>query len=474
LARTATGKASGFSLRALVGGGFTIVGIFLGIAVIFAIGSLQSLVERSEELLNSGVATTRLIEQLAERITEVERAARQYTVVGSPDLLQIYRDREQALLRTLTTIEARDDVSALMPILQELRVLLEGVRLATEIPPAARQHTVSFSEMNDVAQRVRQVAQGTFETDLARLQTGVARVRTALIALTAAIVAAALLAALAFARLVNRPIREITSSIDHLGRAELESPIQVSGPRDLQAIGNSLEWLRKRIVELETEKSSFVRHMSHELKSPLSNIRAGVDLLKDNDPNAADKQEIISIVDRNVIRLQRQIDDLLRYAGWQDAQPPQLPVPVRLDVLIEKSVADQAPEARSRDISVCTKLTPLTLVGGESQIRSIMDNLIGNAIKYSPDHGVVEVRLTRQGEAAVIEVEDQGPGIPGDLRERVFEPFFRGPAAATKRGTGIGLSLAAAAARAHGGAIEVLDKQGGARLQAVLPLAGSG
>jgi two-component system, NtrC family, sensor histidine kinase GlrK len=467
-------KSSGFSLRMLVGGGFVIVGIFLGIAVIFAVGSLQMLVERSERLLSSGVATTRLVEQLAERITEVERAARQYSVVGSPDLMQIYRDREQALSRTLATFEAREDVSALMPILQELRVLLEGVGLALEIQPARREDSVSFSAMNEVAQQARQVVQREFDSDLARLQNGVARVRTALIALTAAVVASALLAAFAFARFVGRPIREITSSIDHLGRADLESPIQVSGPRDLQDIGNSLEWLRKRILELETEKSSFVRHMSHELKSPLSNVRAGVDLLKDDDPQAESKQEIISIVDRNVIRLQRHIDDLLRYAGWQDAQPPQLPVPVRLDVLIEKSIADQAPEARSRHISVCTELKPLTVVGGESQIRSIMDNLIGNAIKYSPDYGVVEVRLTRQGESAVIEVEDEGPGIPGELRARVFEPFFRGPAAGTKGGTGIGLSLAAAAARAHGGAIEVLDKQGGARLQAVLPLAGSG
>jgi signal transduction histidine kinase len=105
-----------------------------------------------------------------------------------------------------------------------------------------------------------------------------------------------------------------------------------------------------------------------------------------------------------------------------------------------------------------------------SQVRAIVDNLISNAIKYSPNGGVIDVRLSRLGDAALMEVVDQGPGIPADLREQVFEPFFRGPDAGATAGTGIGLSLAMTAARAHGGSIRILDKQGGAHLEVSLPV----
>lgn len=466
----ANGQARGLSLRALVGGGFTIVALGLAVALGYTVIALQSLGDQSERLLTSGVATTRLIEQLADRINEVERTARQYAVVGSPDLQQIYRDRRAALLDTMVALESREDVPTLVPALQQLRVLLDRIEALLSHTPAAVQDPSSFTTMNQISQRTRDVAQARFDSEVAILRRNIQQMRRALMALAGAVAAAAVLAALAFAWLINRPMRQITASIGSLGRAELDQPIRVSGPRDLQAIGVSLDWLRQRIRDLEAQKSTFVRHMSHELKSPLANIRAGIDLLKDDAAGDLDKQEIAAIVERNAARLQRQIDDLLQYAGWQDAQPPQLPGPVRLQELIEKSMADQRPEARSRNIQLRAELEALTVTGDEGQIRSIVDNLIGNAIKYSPNDSGIDVRLSRWGDAAHIDVEDQGPGIPEPLRERVFEPFFRGPEATTTAGTGIGLSLAAAAARAHGGSIRIIDKRNGAHFQAELPL----
>lgn len=467
---TSASAPSGLSLRALVGGGAVIVALCLGLAASYAIGSLQLLAAQSERLLASGVDTTRLIEQLADRITDVERTARQFAVVGSPNLAQVYRDRRQALLTTMDALTARDDVPAVAPALQELRVLLDRIEGTIGVgtqPPGA---TEAFAAMNAIAQRVRDVAQARFDSELSRLQRRVDQVRTALIAFTVATVAAALLAALAFARLVSRPMRQITTSIDALGRAELDTPVRIAGPRDLQAIGTSLDWLRRRIRDLEAQKSTFVRHMSHELKSPLANIRAGIELLREEYGEDAGRDEIAAIVERNATRLQRQIDDLLTYAGWQDAQPPHRPEPVALQALVEKAVQDQAFEAKSRGIEVDTALEPVTITADESQIRAIVDNLVGNAIKYSPGGGRVQVALARRGDHVHIDVRDQGPGIAPELRERVFEPFFRGPDAVSTAGTGIGLALAAAAARIHGGFIDILDGDRGAHLRATLPL----
>jgi two-component system sensor histidine kinase GlrK len=471
---TSASAPSGLSLRAMVGGGAVIVALCLGLAASYAIGSLQLLAGQSERLLASGVDTTRLIEQLADRITDVERTARQFAVVGSPNLAQVYRDRRQALLTTMDALTARDDVPAVAPALQELRVLLDRIERTIGVgtqPPGAAE---AFAAMNAIALRVRDVAQARFDSELSRLQRRVEQVRTALIAFTVATVVAALLAALAFARLVSRPMRQITASIDALGRAELDTRVQVTGPRDLQAIGASLDWLRRRIRDLEAQKSTFVRHMSHELKSPLANIRAGIELLREESGEDADRDEIAAIVERNATRLQRQIDDLLTYAGWQEAQPPHRPEPVALQALVEKAVQDQAFDAMSRGIDVDTALEPVTISADESQIRAIVDNLVGNAIKYSPDDGRVQVALVRRGDHVDIDVRDQGPGIAPELRERVFEPFFRGPEATTTAGTGIGLALAAAAARTHGGFIDILDSDAGAHLRATLPLEAPG
>lgn len=465
-------KPTGLTLRDIVVVAVSVVALCLGLAVAYAVLSIRTLAEQSERVLERGVHNTRLIERLADGITEVERTARQYTVVRSPNLLQVYQDRRLALMETLRALESRDDVPTLKPQLEALHAELEAVeRAVRERPAAAGTNPIHFAAMNEIAARARQIAEGRIDQEVRRLQQGVEEVQTALIALGSALAGSALLAAVAFARFVRRPMRQITESITALGRADLDTPIRVSGPRDLQAIGMSLEWLRQRIRTLEAEKSTFVRHMSHELKSPLANIKTGIELLQEDSPANMDKRDIAAIVERNVARLQRQIDDLLNYAGWQDAQPRQRPEIIRLDELIRAVIRDHEVEARARRVQVYPHLMPASTDGEERQLRTLMDNLLSNAIKYSPEGGSIDVRLTRVGEEALIDVEDQGPGIPADLRERVFEPFFRGPEAANSAGTGIGLSVALAAARAHEGSIRILDKKEGAHVRVALPLA---
>lgn len=307
------------------------------------------------------------------------------------------------------------------------------------------------------------------------LQHGISRTRTAFAVLVLIIMIVLSLTAVAFLRLVSRPLTQIEDGIRALGGTELDEPIRVSGTRDLHAVGQSLEWLRARIRELETGKSAFVRHMSHELKSPLANIKTGVELLKEPSlHDAANRDEIIAIVERNATRLQRQIDDLLDYAGWVDAPPPAKPMPLRLDALISGVIHDRRNESAARRIRVESDLAPATLAGEERQIHSLVDNLIGNALKYSPEGGTVRVRLHCEASSVVIDVQDQGPGIPAELRERVFEPFYRGPQGGMSPGAGIGLAIALTAAKSHSGSIRILERETGAHVQVSLPLSANG
>jgi two-component system sensor histidine kinase GlrK len=144
-----------------------------------------------------------------------------------------------------------------------------------------------------------------------------------------------------------------------------------------------------------------------------------------------------------------------------------------MKTIIEQVLEDHKVTLFSRKLDLRVSLQPVSLEGDAEKLRILVDNLVSNAIKYSPDGGPLWVLLCRRDANAVIEVADSGPGIPAAEHERIFEAFFQGAPATGGhvRGTGLGLSIAREYARAHGGDIRVLDSSKvGARLQVVLPL----
>ena len=127
--------------------------------------------------------------------------------------------------------------------------------------------------------------------------------------------AVALAIALGLTRLIARPIAELDAAIRQLGGAEFSRPIAVRGPDDLKTLGERLDWLRRRLVELEAEKNRFLRHLSHELKTPLTALREGAELLHDEvgGPLSPPQRSVVAIMKDNSIKLQRLIEELLDY-----------------------------------------------------------------------------------------------------------------------------------------------------------------
>jgi two-component system sensor histidine kinase GlrK len=123
--------------------------------------------------------------------------------------------------------------------------------------------------------------------------------------------------------LILKPIRQIEGALHRLGEGDFTRPVSVSGPRDLEALGRQLDWVRMRLVELEEQKTRFMRQVSHELKTPLSAIREGAELLGDGSVGALsqDQLEVARILRQNALRLQRLIEDLLNYHTVQFQSP---------------------------------------------------------------------------------------------------------------------------------------------------------
>jgi two-component system sensor histidine kinase GlrK len=279
--------------------------------------------------------------------------------------------------------------------------------------------------------------------------------------------------ALALTRYISRPIAELDASIRQLGGADFSRPITVRGPEDLQSLGERLDWLRRRLAELEAEKNRFLRHLSHELKTPLTALREGAELLHDQvgGPLAPPQRQVVSIMRDNSVKLQRMIEDLLDYQRALHAAASLAPKSMSLDALIREAVRPHELVMQSKGHTLSLELEKLRIEADAEKLRSIIDNLVGNAVKFTPPGGAITVSARGNGAHALIDVIDSGPGVPPEEREAIFDSFFRGRAKASGRieGTGLGLAIAREFAQAHSGRIDVITRTSGGHFRVTLP-----
>jgi two-component system sensor histidine kinase GlrK len=276
--------------------------------------------------------------------------------------------------------------------------------------------------------------------------------------------------------LIARPIRQLDQAIRRLGAGEFDGDIRVGGPADLKYLGGRLEWLRERLIELEQQKRLFLRHVSHELKTPLTALREGSELLADETagPLSAGQREIVGILRQNSVRLQQLIEDLLNYHRAQESVGRLELAALRFERIVEQVLEDHRLAARARGIRVELHLERVVLHADKEKLRAVVANLVSNAIKYSPDGGIISLALHSEGDEVVLDVEDAGPGIPPEDRERIFDWFYQGEHVHRGRvqGSGLGLAIAREFVVAHGGRIEVVDDlAAGAHFRVTLPRA---
>jgi len=273
---------------------------------------------------------------------------------------------------------------------------------------------------------------------------------------------------------IARPIRQLDLAIRRLGAREFEGAIRVVGPADLKYLGSRLDWLRQRLIELEQQKRLFLRHISHELKTPLTALREGSELLIEGTAGALSpgQREIVEILRQKSSQLQRLIEDLLNYHRVQESVGRLDLKEVRFDRVVEQALEDHRLVVQARRIRANLRLAPFTLQADEDKLRAVVANLVSNAIKYSPDEGMISLALRQQGDEAVLDIGDAGPGVPIEDREKIFDWFYQGEGAprGRLRGSGLGLAIAREFVLAHGGRIEILQESGpGAHFRVTLP-----
>ena len=273
----------------------------------------------------------------------------------------------------------------------------------------------------------------------------------------------------ALAAVVLLRLAGLVRSSENAGRAERLARREAERAQQLLAYQN------QQLVELDRVKDEFVSSISHELRTPLTSIAGYVELLLEEETDA-EKRGHLTIVERNSERLLSLVTDLLVAARLQYGRLELERTSVDLQTLVEQCVDSARPRARAASVSLELETAPVPAIAGEAaKLAQLLDNLVSNAIKFTPGDGQVDVRLGMNGNMARIEVSDTGIGIPEADRGRLFDRFFRAQSALERQihGTGLGLYISKAIVDAHGGRIGVESTPGqGTTFVVELPVAG--
>jgi PAS domain S-box-containing protein len=268
------------------------------------------------------------------------------------------------------------------------------------------------------------------------------------------------------------PGRFIVPLSDTLGTFEFRQrrtgPLEPELMQALEDISTLVgEVLERRRIQVETDrlKNEFFALVSHELRTPLTSIIGYVELLLEEEAGEVppDQMRFLGIIDRNARRLQRLVGDLLFVAQVEAGTLSLEKRDVDLEAVVADAVEAALPRAQQAGVELTAEIEPLPgFVGDPDRLAQIVDNLVTNAVKFTPEGGHVSVRALRRESTAVIEVSDTGIGIPASDVGQVFERFYRTQTATERSipGIGLGLSIVQAIAVGHGGTVGVESEEG--------------
>jgi heavy metal sensor kinase len=292
------------------------------------------------------------------------------------------------------------------------------------------------------------------------------------------------LAGYLLARRSLAPLEAMTARTASISAATLDDRLPVVNPHDeLGRLAQIINGLIGRVEAAFRTQRQFVADASHELRTPLAIIRGEADVtLRRSTRSEAEYREAMTVIQGESVRLTRIVEDLFLLARVDAAGPSLRRAPVPLPPVVRDVVHAIRSVAETRGVRVELRLgadDQPVVAGDESLLRRLLLNLVDNAIRHARAQGLVTITLSTHGEWARLVVQDDGPGVPSALRDRLFDRFVHGPRPVSPSGTlpadgatggGLGLAIAQAIADAHGGRIALLDSEPGATFAVDLPL----
>ena len=462
--------------------GMVLVTLPLILALYGTAVSLERLTHQSQKAVYNAVQLTQDSRLLADRLTEMERVVRQYLILEDTALLSGYikmHDDFQGSAHQLDT-EALDPQQghALKELIRRERTLFESVRGYPHKPISVKATIAEFAPMGELARSIHVLSNLLIGREVDNMRTTASEATNMLLWEVLALIPLAIFLAIGFTILITRPFSQINAAIRRMGNGQLSIPVTVVGPSDLVDLGRGLDWLRQRLLDLEQQKNKFLQHVSHELKTPLAALREGSELLADEVGGhlSAQQREITVIMQHKSVQLQKLIENLLNYSAVDAIKYSRATLHlerVDLNATIARVADEHKLALQARGVRLVVQGPAISLHADAERLGTIVDNLLSNAIKFSPPGGTIEFRVRRENDQVILDVQDEGPGIPPQDAFRVFDAFYQGkvPYDSHVKGTGLGLAIIKESVLAHNGNIEVVqDTLAGAHFRVRLPL----
>lgn len=464
-------------MTGLVAAGCIFAALPLLIALLLAELALERVTQQTEALIDDGVAVAQLGNELNDELQNLERSIRQYQALRDSALLPLADRRFDIAGEILRQIEKRRlDSETAENAAQIRRGLAEARQIwqrGTAEPGAMDGAYSGINSLQPLAESIVAASRGRIDQRLAALRSATVHARREMLLSALTLIPFAALLAYLFSIVVTRPLRDLYRTIAALGHGRYAHPVKIEFPREMRRLGEQLDWLRRRLAQLEADKDQFLRQVSHELKTPLASLREGADLLRDGTLGELTQRqrEVAGILAESTVELETLISNLLAYAEWRSERKHGERTWFEPRPMVEELLSLHTLPMAKRRLRVDLQLPPLSLYGQRSQLRLALDNLLTNAIKHAPPGSTIEIGAAAPDHQCQLSVRDYGRGVRNEDKDSIFEPFVRGTEAEEQgiRGTGVGLSIVKEVALAHGGTVAVEDAEPGARFRLAWP-----
>ena len=278
-------------------------------------------------------------------------------------------------------------------------------------------------------------------------------------------------AAIVLSRRITRPVSALSAAVRRLERGELDARAGLTGaPAEIGDLGRAFDSMAETIERESALRRAVVADVAHELRTPVTILQASCEALVDGVENPSPDR--LASLHEEVLRLGRLVGDLETLSSAEAARLGLLREVVDLAAVAGQSADRLATYFEASELTLARRLTAVDVIGDPSRLGQVVDNLLGNALKFTPAGGEVALEVRPEGGVALLRVADTGPGIPEAELPHVFDRFWRGERARRVAGSGIGLAVVAELVRAHGGQVEVSSPPGeGATFSVRLPTA---
>ncbi|MBR4019188.1 MAG: HAMP domain-containing histidine kinase, partial [Clostridia bacterium] len=256
-------------------------------------------------------------------------------------------------------------------------------------------------------------------------------------------------------RVFFEPINKLGDAMNRVAEGDFSVSLEEknSSP-EIANIYDKFNLMVKELNATEVLQTDFVSNVSHEFKTPINAIEGYATLLQDREGLSPDEQE--QYVDKilfNTQRLSSLVGNILLLSRIDNQAIPHKGAAFRLDEQIRQAIVLLEPEWVKKDIEFDVEMEDITIEGNENLLFHVWNNLIGNAIKFDPPNGLINIKLHKKGDKAVFQIEDSGPGISEEGLKHIFDKFYQEDSSHKQEGNGLGLALAGRIVSLHGGSI---------------------